>query len=114
MSESSSRHPQTSSNYKTRSAGTNAKTLGPLAVSPTAGAAIRVGRTKFYELQNKNEIPALKLGAELSSASLTLKTTSTPLPWGRASMSKHDRKTGNVMRSPSGETTARYRISGTS
>lgn len=63
MSESSSRHPQTSSNCKTRSAGTNAKTLGPLAVSPTAGATILgVGRTKFYELLNKNEIPALKLG----------------------------------------------------
>jgi excisionase family DNA binding protein len=38
------------------------KTLTPLAVSPTAAAFILgVGRSKFYELLNK-EIPALKLG----------------------------------------------------
>ena len=38
------------------------KTLAPLAVSPITGAAILgVGRSKFYELLNK-EIPALKVG----------------------------------------------------
>ena len=37
-------------------------TLTPLAVSPTTAAAILgLGRSKFYELLNK-EIPALKVG----------------------------------------------------
>jgi excisionase family DNA binding protein len=40
----------------------DAKTVPPLAVSPNVGAAILgVGRSKFYELLNK-EIPALKVG----------------------------------------------------
>jgi excisionase family DNA binding protein len=40
----------------------DAKTVPPLAVSPSDGAALLgVSRSKFYELLNK-EIPALKVG----------------------------------------------------
>jgi excisionase family DNA binding protein len=63
MSEPSSRHAKKlSRNCNTGTAGPDAKALDPLAVSPAMGAAILgVGRSKFYELLNK-EIPALKVG----------------------------------------------------